>query len=167
MSGAGGSDGSNVSRLIRKGTTLIAVVLDKATPLKSSASSISTSIAEDVEALVSGQPDIRNLQKLALFSTSHLISLPSAGDDEDVNEDRRGWEDGRLFERVFDGLMAFLNPTKAPDVLEQALVLLWEMVQHQWIMFEDHEIPLCDALFRLRASRSAIVRASYDLIAFR
>ena len=32
------------------------------------------------------------------------------------------------------------------------------MIQHQWVMFEDHDIPLCDALFRLRATRSSIVR---------
>jgi len=31
------------------------------------------------------------------------------------------------------------------------------MIQHQWIMFEDRDIQLCEALFLLRASRSSIV----------
>lgn len=50
--------------------------------------------------------------------------------------------------------MLILQPR---DLLEQALVLLWEMVQHQWALFEDRESSLVDALFRLRASDNHIV----------
>lgn len=31
------------------------------------------------------------------------------------------------------------------------------MVQHQWVMFEDHDIPLCHTLFSLRATRCSII----------
>ncbi len=87
-------------------------MLEKATPLKASNWTTSVSIAEDVEALVGGQPEIRNLQTLALFSTSHPIALLPEADEEDVAEERRIWEEGRLFERIFEGLMAFLDSVR-------------------------------------------------------
>ena len=59
-----------------------------------------------------GNPEIRNLQKLALFATSHPISLPSEADEEDNQEERRIWDEGRLFDRIFDGLMTFLDPAR-------------------------------------------------------
>ena len=100
------------------------------------------------------------MHKLALLSKSHPISLPSEADEENIADERRIWEEDGLFERIFEGLLAFLEPKRPPDALEQALVLLWELVQLQWVMFEDHDIPLCDALFRLRASTSGIVLES-------
>ncbi|KAK4684711.1 hypothetical protein P7C73_g5453, partial [Tremellales sp. Uapishka_1] len=137
-------------------------LLDKATSLKPSipANSGSSVIQADVEALRSGQPDLRNLQKLALFSSSHHISLPEEGDDDDIVEERRVWQDGKLFEKIFDALMSYLDPSRPAKELEQALVLLWELVQNQWVMFEDHDIALCDALFRLRACQSSSVMES-------
>jgi CLIP-associating protein 1/2 len=36
----------------------------------------------------------------------------------------------------------------------QALVVLWELIQHQWPMFDDLEDPILDALFRLRSCNS-------------
>ena len=39
-------------------------------------------------------------------------------------------------------------------------MLLWEMVRAQWLLFDDREDPLVDALFRLRASSNLIVSAA-------
>ncbi len=46
------------------------------------------------------------------------------------------------------------------DIVEQALVLLWEMVQHQWALFEDREEALVEALFRLRSSTGHTVSSA-------
>jgi CLIP-associating protein 1/2 len=46
---------------------------------------------------------------------------------------------------------------QSESLLEQALVLLWELVQHQWALFEDKEASLVDALFRLRACSNQTV----------
>ena len=73
-------------------------------------------------------------------------------------EQRRIWEGGKLFDLVFDGLVELLNPSTELPLLENALVLLWELVQHQWILFEDREMALADGLFRLRAHRNHTVR---------
>jgi CLIP-associating protein 1/2 len=72
-----------------------------------------------MEALQSGQPGIRNLQKLLLYSSEHPI--PALGpnvDEDDVEDAKKLWEEDRLFERIFDGLMAFLSP-------DQVSFLLW------------------------------------------
>lgn len=87
-------------------------VLDKASPLKQSgaAASSSTQLQSDVEALESGQPGIRNLQKLVLFSSEHPV--PTLGpniDEDDVEDAKRIWEEDKLFERIFEGLMSFLE----------------------------------------------------------
>ncbi|EIW72825.1 hypothetical protein TREMEDRAFT_42004 [Tremella mesenterica DSM 1558] len=142
-------------------------LLDKASPLKSTTNTPSSAITEDVISLEKGNPEIRNLQKLALFSSSHPISQSTMESEDEFESDKSIWNEGRLFERVFDGLVAYLEPTKPFDLLEQALVVLWEMVQHQWDMFEDHETTLCDALFRLRACKSSIILESTNsLISF-
>ena len=46
------------------------------------------------------------------------------------------------------------------DVLEQALIVLWEMIQHQFDLFEDRETPLIEALFRLRSTASPVILES-------
>jgi CLIP-associating protein 1/2 len=122
--------------------------LDKASPFKTNSPAPATAIEADTTALQSGTPEMRNLQKLTLFSTSHPIS---AEGDEAI------WTEGRLFARTFDGLVAFLRPEKEADLLEHGLVLLWEMVQHQWSLIEGQEAVLVDCLFTLRSSRSATV----------
>jgi CLIP-associating protein 1/2 len=102
-----------------------------------------------VVALQSGTPELRNLQKLTLFSTSHPLT---AGEDDSV------WTTGRLFARVFEGLVVYLRPEREIDLLEHGLVLLWELVQHQWTLIEGHEAVLVDCLFTLRSSKNATVK---------
>ena len=108
---------------------IVTAVLDKASPLKSSTAATAVSIALDVESLTSGHAELRNLQKIALFSTSHPIALLADADEEDITEEKRVWENERLFERVFEGLMAFLETGKASFIplvpLSEALDIAW------------------------------------------
>lgn len=60
--------------------------------------------------------------------------------------------------------MAFLLPNREIDFLEHALVLLWELVQHQWNLVEDKEGMLVDALFGLRSTRNPTVSLTLDWI---
>jgi CLIP-associating protein 1/2 len=62
-----------------------------------------------------------------------------------------------LFARIFEGLVAYLRPERETDLLEHGLVLLWELVQHQWTLIEGQEAVLVDCLFTLRSSKNATV----------
>ena len=95
------------------------LVIEQTTPLKPTTSTVSSAISLDVEALQGGSPEIRNLQKLSMFSSAHAIPLPAAhsadhGDDDkdEIADEREIWDADRLFERIFEGLMAFLDPAK-------------------------------------------------------
>ncbi|WVR05607.1 hypothetical protein IAU60_002628 [Kwoniella sp. DSM 27419] len=129
-------------------------LLDKASPLRPSASSPSSSISNDIEALEGGEPQLRNLQKLALYSTSHPVTSDG---------DAQAWQDG-LSDRLLKGLLGFLQPEQDKTLLEQALVVLWEMVQHQWPLFDGHEEQLLDALFSLRGSRDPTILESTNAL---
>lgn len=83
-------------------------LMDKASPLKSASSNAASAILPDVQELESGLPSLRSLQKLALFVESHSL----VGDEEDVEEAEKVWAESKLFDRVFDGLMDFLSPSK-------------------------------------------------------
>jgi CLIP-associating protein 1/2 len=122
--------------------------LDKASPFKTASHAPAFAVEPDVSALQGGTPELRNLQKLTLFSTSHPVT---------TSEDEAIWTGGRLFARVFEGLVAYLRPERETDLLEHGLVLLWELVQHQWSMIEGQEAVLVDCLFTLRSSKNATV----------
>ncbi|WWD05459.1 hypothetical protein V865_003536 [Kwoniella europaea PYCC6329] len=134
-------------------------LMDKASPLKSTTPAPSSAITEDIQGLLSGQPTLRNLQKLALFSTSHPVH-----DTEDVEEEKKVWIDDKVFENILQGLLDFLKPNRNKGLLEQGLVVLWEMVQHQWILFDGHEQELLETLFRLRASHDATILESTNAL---
>jgi CLIP-associating protein 1/2 len=122
--------------------------LDKASPFKTVFPAPASAVEGDVVALQSGTPELRNLQKLTLFSTSHPIS---------TDKDESIWTEDRLFARIFEGLVGYLKPEREMDLLEHGLVLLWELVQHQWTLIEGQEAVLVDCLFTLRTSRNAMV----------
>jgi CLIP-associating protein 1/2 len=92
--------------------------MEQATPLKSAGPSPASTIDDDVSALLAGQPEMRNLQKLALFSTSHPIEIPEDADEEDIADARKVWEDNRLFVRIFEGLVAYLDASKVKVLYE-------------------------------------------------
>ncbi|WWC96688.1 hypothetical protein V866_003560 [Kwoniella sp. B9012] len=134
-------------------------LMDKASPLKSTTPTPSSAITEDIQGLISGQPTLRNLQKLALFSTSHPVH-----NTEDVEAEKKVWIDDKVFENILQGLQEFFKPNENKGLLEQGLVVLWEMVQHQWILFDGHEQELLETLFRLRASHDATILESTNAL---
>jgi CLIP-associating protein 1/2 len=93
--------------------------MDKATPLRSNGPTPASAIQDDIEALSSGRPDLRDLQKIALFSSSHPISVGESSEDVD-GEDGSIWEENRVFDRIFDGLTDFLQPDQV-GYLQSAL----------------------------------------------
>jgi CLIP-associating protein 1/2 len=136
-------------------------VIEQASPLKSETGNAAPCVQEDVTGLLSNTPTLKNLQKLTLFSTNN--ALPLDMEDADRNEivQRRAmWEEDALFDRMFDGLMVFLDPKQPAGLLEQAVVLLWEMVQNQWCLCETREDALLDAVFKLRSSTNPVILES-------
>ena len=83
-------------------------LMDKASPLKSASPDPASAILPDVQELEGGIPSLRSLQKLSLFAESHSL----VGEEEDVEEAEKVWERSGVFDRIFDGLMDFLSPTK-------------------------------------------------------
>ncbi|WWD18182.1 hypothetical protein CI109_102631 [Kwoniella shandongensis] len=136
-------------------------LLEKASPLKSSSPTPASAIIADIEALESGEPQLRNLQKIALFSAAHPIT---SVDEEEMEGEKKIWLEGNMFDRVVNGLWAILSPDKERLLLEQGLVVLWELVQYQWTLFDGQEQTLCDALFRLRASHDVYVLESTNAL---
>lgn len=60
--------------------------------------------------------------------------------------------------------MTYLRPERDLDLLEHGLVLLWELVQHQWALIEGQEAVLVDCLFTLRSSKNATVGPTVPLV---
>ncbi|WWC88149.1 uncharacterized protein L201_003054 [Kwoniella dendrophila CBS 6074] len=140
-------------------------LMDKASPLKSTTPSTSSAVTEDIRALSSGQPSLRNLQKIALFSTSHPVHNEDGLDGESsAEEEKKVWSNDGTFEKILQGLLRFLEPDQNKELLEQGLVVLWEMVQHQWVLFDGHEQELVEALFRLRESHDATILESTNAL---
>ena len=54
---------------------------------------------------------MRNLQKIVLFSQENPISSEEQATDDEIAAQRQMWEDEGLFDRMFDGLTAFLDPS--------------------------------------------------------
>ena len=95
-------------------------LMDKASPLKSQSRDPSKVILRDAEELQSGRPSIRALQKLALFAEEH----PLTGDPEDVEINEQIWKEGRVFDKMFGGLMTFLDPRKASLLVRHRIDLM-------------------------------------------
>nr|XP_019007659.1 uncharacterized protein I206_07674 [Kwoniella pini CBS 10737]OCF46440.1 hypothetical protein I206_07674 [Kwoniella pini CBS 10737] len=139
-------------------------LMDKASPLKSNTLTPSSAITDDIEALMNGSPTLRNLQKISLFSTSHPINTDEAAIEDNNQRVSKIWEDDKVFERILAGLMSFIKPDQEKEILEQGLVVLWEMVQHQWILFDGHEQELVETLFRLRESHDSTILESTNAL---
>ncbi|KJE04556.1 protein STU1 [Cryptococcus gattii NT-10] len=141
-------------------------LLEKASPLKPLTPSPSSAILPDIEALELGAPTFRNLQKIALFCSSHPVRPQPVV--EEGEEERRAFEEEKsvwtgLFDRVMDGVIDLLRPDKDKELLEQGLVVLWEIVQHQWPLVDDTQ-RLCRGLFRLRESHDAVILESTNAL---
>ncbi|KAF9221886.1 hypothetical protein BS17DRAFT_784123 [Gyrodon lividus] len=146
-----------------------ASTIDHGTPLKGvELGDRVQELHEFITALESDDADARVLQKLALLcrinpipadtasplspglglpsSPSPFISImralpPSIPDM---------WTKDKSFDRLFDGMMKFLEPTKDAEQLEYALIVVWEILGNQAAFLEGRESELFSALFRVR-----------------
>lgn len=69
-------------------------------------------IEADVQALANGRATTRTLQRITLFSTNHPIAESDSNGESASDGHRQLWEKDQLFERIFDGLMDFLQPSQ-------------------------------------------------------
>ncbi|KAF5388162.1 hypothetical protein D9615_000202 [Tricholomella constricta] len=121
-----------------------------------------------IAALVNGELGSHMLQKLALFSIENPVSdfaspPPSPGygfpgsPSPLVNSSKSLpslhadlWEADKNFERLFNALIQYLEPTKTEEELEYGLILLWEMLENQAQYLEGRESDLFTVLLRVR-----------------
>ncbi|KAG9317226.1 clasp N terminal-domain-containing protein [Chiua virens] len=121
-----------------------------------------------LSALEDGNADVHVLQKLALLCSSNPIPADTAS----PLSPRLGlpsvqslfvpitralpptipdmWTKERSFDRLFDGLMKFLDPSKDVEQLEYTLIVVWEILGNQAAFLEGKEAELFSALFRVR-----------------
>ncbi|KAG6335300.1 hypothetical protein ID866_3784 [Astraeus odoratus] len=146
-----------------------ASTIDHGTPLKGvEVEDRVQELQEYISALERGEADIRVLQKLALICTNNPIpadsasplcsglGLPSATSPfialtrslPPLIPDM--WAKDKCFERLFDGLMKYLEPSRDGERLEYALIVVWEMIRHQAALLDGRESELFAALFRAR-----------------
>ncbi|KAF7313627.1 hypothetical protein HMN09_00519100 [Mycena chlorophos] len=69
-------------------------------------------------------------------------SLPSLHSDM--------WAKNKNFDRLFNALVAFLQPSKSEEELEYGLIALWELLENQAVYLEGREGELFSLLLRMR-----------------
>ncbi|KAI6134906.1 clasp N terminal-domain-containing protein [Pisolithus croceorrhizus] len=161
---------------LKKGIRSVVVPIDHGTPLKGvEVEDRLQELHEYINALEQGNVDARVLQKLSLVCTNNPIppdsasplslglGLPSATSPflavtrslPPLIPDM--WKKDKNFERLFDSLMKFLQPSKDGQLLEYALVVVWEIINNQTVLLDGRESDLFAALFRVRYSNTAEV----------
>jgi len=108
---------------------------------------------------------VRALQKLALLCIENsVIDQPSPLSSEyfapsapspfsarpvpSLHPDM--WTTDRNFERLFNALIKFLDPSRGEDELEYGLIVLWEMLDNQAIYIEGREADIFSVLLSVR-----------------
>ncbi|CAE6524060.1 unnamed protein product [Rhizoctonia solani] len=64
------------------------------------------------------------------------------------------WLGGKIFDKLFDALTAFLTYDKPAEILDLGLAVIWEMLRHQWEYVIEHQAELWAFLIRLRYANS-------------
>ncbi|KAG6833770.1 hypothetical protein H0H87_001202 [Tephrocybe sp. NHM501043] len=117
--------------------------------------------------LAEGETGVQGLQKLVLFSIENSVSgsdsppaSPGMSDPSSPSPFYTPqslaslrtdiWESNKSFERLFNALIQFLEPTKLEEELEYGLILLWELLEHQGQYLEGRESDLFSVLLRVR-----------------
>ncbi|KAH9943078.1 clasp N terminal-domain-containing protein [Epithele typhae] len=60
------------------------------------------------------------------------------------------WEKDKLFDRLFNALVKFLNPKRGAEELEYGLIVLWEMLENQAPLLEEREAEIFSVLLHIR-----------------
>ncbi|KAJ3533311.1 hypothetical protein NM688_g7304 [Phlebia brevispora] len=131
-----------------------------------------------ISGLERGTADIRVLKKLALLCiespVNELISpispvlsgpfSPSAqsgGARSLLSFKSDLWDQDKAFERLFSALMQYLDPARDVNELEYALIVLWELIEHQAPLLEGREAEIFEVLLRVRyCAHTSILQAT-------
>ncbi|KAG1753830.1 clasp N terminal-domain-containing protein [Suillus paluster] len=143
--------------------------LDRATPLKATAADDRVQELNDyITALESDETDIRILQKLAMLCSSNPIPSdttsplsPGLGLPSSVSPflgTSRSlfplipdiWTKDKSFERLFNALIKFLEPSRDAEQLEYGLIVLWELLSSQAPFVEGREADIFATLLTVR-----------------
>ncbi|KIJ70299.1 hypothetical protein HYDPIDRAFT_78420 [Hydnomerulius pinastri MD-312] len=153
-----------------------ASTIDHGTPLKGvEPGDRVQELQEFIAALENDDADIRVLRKLMLLCSNNPIPADTAS----PLSPRLGlpmspspfisitralpplipdmWTRDKSFDRLWEGLMRFLEPTKDTERLEYALIVVWEILENQAAFLEGRESELFSALFRVRYCNAADV----------
>ncbi|KAJ7638613.1 clasp N terminal-domain-containing protein [Roridomyces roridus] len=137
------------------------------TPLKADADR-TQELQSYIEMLENSDVDVAVLKKLALLSVENpavdSVSSPLSPDfgypaspSPFMNPSRSlpslhadMWGKNKNFDRLFNALLAFLQPTQSEEVLEYGLIVMWEILENQAIYIEGREGDVFSLLLRSR-----------------
>ncbi|KAF8211346.1 clasp N terminal-domain-containing protein [Mycena galopus ATCC 62051] len=112
--------------------------------------------------------DVSVLQKLALLSLENPVTETAssplspefgypASPSPFVNPSRSlpslhadMWGKNKNFDRLFNSLLSFLQPTKSEEEIEYGLIVVWELLENQAIHIEGREGDVFSLLLRIR-----------------
>ena len=146
--------------------TVYILVMSKAAPSKSKDDTERIEeLKSHVVTLESGQISKDGLQRLALICSENTVSdlsspPPSPGGSPSpftiksptapLTSRSELWDTDRIFSKLFNALMQYLEPSKQEGDLEYALIIVWEMLENQGPYLEGREADLFSMLLRVR-----------------
>ncbi|KAF7331912.1 hypothetical protein MKEN_00071500 [Mycena kentingensis (nom. inval.)] len=95
--------------------------------------------------------DVHTLKKIALLAIENPVSdtVPSPLTAE-FGYPSSPSPFNKNFDRLFNALLAFLQPSKSEDQLEYGLIALWELLENQAVHVEGREGDIFSLLLRMR-----------------
>ncbi|KAF8665624.1 hypothetical protein AX16_000079 [Volvariella volvacea WC 439] len=85
------------------------------------------------------------------FSSYPLSPSPFIGSSRSIPSlHSEMWEKDKNFEKLFNALLQYLDPTKTEEQIEYGLILLWELLENQGPYLEGREADLFSILLRVR-----------------
>ncbi|CAL1702266.1 unnamed protein product [Somion occarium] len=116
--------------------------------------------------LEQGSADTSILKKLALLCRQNPVNEPmspiSPALSDPSSPSHQGvsfampslksdfWNQEKNFDRFFNSLIQFLDPTRSPEVLEYGLIVLWEILECQAPLLEGRESDVFSLLLQIR-----------------
>ncbi|KAI9001213.1 clasp N terminal-domain-containing protein [Trametes punicea] len=73
------------------------------------------------------------------------------------------WMQDKLFDRLFNALVKFLDPRKNAEELEYGLIVLWEMLENQAPLLEGREADIFSLLLQIRYCAQMTVMQATNL----
>ncbi|KAG6890930.1 hypothetical protein C0995_000887 [Termitomyces sp. Mi166 len=142
-------------------------LISQGTPLRATQSADKVKDLQNyITELADGELGVHGLQKLALFSIENPASntspplspgkgVPNSPSPFSTSRSLPSlhadlWEVDKNFERLFNALIQFLDPSKPEEEVEYGLILLWELLENQSQYLEGRESDLFSVLLRVR-----------------